>query len=65
MDINYEELRTKNKIKLALMYKNKTMIWLSSQLKYSPQHMYTCINQKKESELYRIQKIIRNLYEQE
>lgn len=65
MKINFEALRNKNAIKLALIYQQKTMIWLSNQLGYSPQYMYQCINNRNEDELLRIKNIIKILYVEE
>ena len=65
MKIDFEALRNKNAIKLALIYQQKTMIWLSNQLGYSPQYMYQCINNRNEDELLRIKNIIKILYGEE
>lgn len=65
MKIDFEALRNKNAIKLALIYQQKTMIWLSNQLGYSPQYMYQCINNRNEHELLRIKNIIKILYKEE
>lgn len=65
MKIDFEALRNKNAIKLALIYQQKTMIWLSNQLGYSPQYMYQCINNRNEDELLRIKNIIKILYVEE
>ena len=46
-------------LKIELIKKQKTARWLAQQLGYSTQYMYHCIKEKKEKEIKRIEKILK------
>jgi|AntAceMinimDraft_16_1070373.scaffolds.fasta_scaffold623840_2 hypothetical protein len=50
--MNIKELR------IELIMKEKTAIWLSQKLGYSPAYMYRCVAEGKEKEVKRIEKIL-------
>jgi len=52
---------TIKELKIKLIEKDKTAIWLSTQLGYSPAYMYRVIEEKKEKEIERIKTILSNV----
>lgn len=49
---------TIKELRIELIKKEKTAIWLASQLGYSAAYMYRVIEEKKEKEIERIKKIL-------